>query len=105
MKFKEVLREALDENQRKGNYIRIYPSRGSEIYDKFFTGTRPYNRFLFKCLYTSEIIPMKLEDYHPIDPPPAPVPHKRLLAVSSPAKSTNSLKEGHNSANDIVIKK
>ena len=24
------------ENNRKGNFIRIYPSRGSEIYDPFF---------------------------------------------------------------------
>ncbi len=46
LKYKEVLREALGENYRKGNYVRIYPSQGSDIYDKFFNGPRPYNRFL-----------------------------------------------------------
>ena len=30
---KEILRETLLELLRKGNYVCIYPSRGSEVYD------------------------------------------------------------------------
>jgi len=32
-KNKEILREVLAENNRKGNFIRIYPSKGSDFYD------------------------------------------------------------------------
>lgn len=35
-KYKEILREVLAENQRRGNFIRIYPQHGSDHYDKFF---------------------------------------------------------------------
>jgi len=60
MKFKDILYETLEENSWRGNYVRIYPAKGSEIYDKYFTGPRPYNKFLYKCLYTDEIIPLGL---------------------------------------------
>ena len=30
------------------------------MYDRFFTGTRPYNRFLYKCLFTDEIVPSQI---------------------------------------------
>ena len=60
MKFKEILRDALGENSRKGNFVRIYPAKGAEMYDKYFAGPRPYNRFLQKCLYSDEIIPMDI---------------------------------------------
>ena len=63
MKFKDILVETLEENSWKGNYIRIYPSKGSENYDKYFSGPRPYNKFLHKCLYTNEIIPLQLNEY------------------------------------------
>ena len=35
-KYKEILREVLAENNRKGNYIRIYPAKGSDLFDKYF---------------------------------------------------------------------
>ena len=60
MKFKEVLRDALGEYQWKGNFVWIYPAKGSDMYDRFFTGTWPYNRFLYKCLYTDEIVPQQI---------------------------------------------
>ena len=37
VKNKKILRESLLELQRKGNYVCIYPARGSENYDRFFT--------------------------------------------------------------------
>lgn len=36
-KVRDSLREALIENSRKSNFIRIYPTRNSDIYDKFFS--------------------------------------------------------------------
>lgn len=36
VKYKDVLRESILEILRKGNYVCIYPARGSEIYDQFF---------------------------------------------------------------------
>ena len=33
LKHKEVLKETLLEMQRMGNFVCIYPSKGSEIYD------------------------------------------------------------------------
>jgi len=36
--------------------VRIYPARSSDIYDCYFNGARPYNRMLYKALYTDEIL-------------------------------------------------
>jgi len=36
LKYKDYIRETLLENQRRGYFIRIYPARGSEMYDPFF---------------------------------------------------------------------
>ena len=58
LKFKETLKNTLEENSRRGNFIRIYPAKGTDIYDKYFKSIRPYNVFVYKCLYTDEIIPM-----------------------------------------------
>ena len=32
-KHRELVREALLEYQRKGNFVRVYPARGSDLYD------------------------------------------------------------------------
>ena len=32
-KYKEILREVLSENTRRGNFVRIYPAKGSDHYD------------------------------------------------------------------------
>ena len=36
VKHKEILRESVLEMLRKGNYVCIYPARGSEYYDQYF---------------------------------------------------------------------
>lgn len=56
MKYKEYLKETVLENQRRGQFIRIYPSRGSDIYDPFFQHPRPYNKIIQKVLYSDEIL-------------------------------------------------
>lgn len=55
-KYREYVREACAEYQRRGNYIRIYPAKNSDIYDQFFSGPRPYNRALYRALFTDEIL-------------------------------------------------
>jgi hypothetical protein len=37
VRHKEVLKDTLQELQRKGSYICIYPSQGSHIYDQYFS--------------------------------------------------------------------
>lgn len=62
LKCKEVLKQALHENARRGNFIRIYPAKGTDVYDKYFKSVRPYNVFLYKCLYSDEILPTNMVD-------------------------------------------
>lgn len=66
LKYKEILRECIDEYNRRGNFVRIYPSKGSDSYDKFFKGSRPYNQYLYKCLFSEEIIPNVVEEAYVI---------------------------------------
>jgi hypothetical protein len=56
LRYKEYIRETLVEGQKKANFIRIYPARGSDIYDNFFANSRPYNKLVYKMLYTDEIL-------------------------------------------------
>ena len=51
---KGVLRESLLELLRKGNYVCIYPARGSEHYDQYFQSVRPMNRFLNRVIFQTE---------------------------------------------------
>jgi len=56
MKFKEIIRETLGEASRLGNFIRIYPSKTSHKYDRFFASPRPYNKFIYKVLYSQDVL-------------------------------------------------
>ena len=56
LRFREYVRETLAENTRKGNFVRIYPAKNSDIYDCFFNGPRSYNKIVYKALYTDEIM-------------------------------------------------
>jgi hypothetical protein len=40
-RYREYLKETLIENGRRGNFIRIYPTKGSEAYDKYFAQIKP----------------------------------------------------------------
>lgn len=55
-KNRAMIRDTLIEDQRKGNFIRIYPSRDSDIYDQYFTPPRASNKILYKYLYSDEIV-------------------------------------------------
>ena len=54
IKHKDILRETILEMLRKGNYVCIYPARGSETYDQYFSQVRPLNRFLNKVLFQDD---------------------------------------------------
>ena len=89
LKYKEILRECIDEYQRKGNFIRIYPSKGSDSYDKFFKGYRPYNNFLYKWLFTEELIPEVIEE-----------PYTIPKTMSTANQIINGLSEMNSTRND-----
>ena len=56
IKYREYIRETVAEYQRRGHYIRIYPAKGSDIYDPYFLGPRPYNKAVYKALFGDEIL-------------------------------------------------
>jgi len=56
LKYKEYIKETVLEASRKGQYIRIYPGRGSDMYDNFFQHPRPYNKIIHKVLYSDEVV-------------------------------------------------
>lgn len=60
LKFRDVLHETVQEYNRSGEFIRIFPCKGSKPYEKFFSGvfgTRMLNRILHKVLFTNEFLP------------------------------------------------
>ena len=55
-----MINETVQEFNRCGEYIRIFPSKGSKAYEKYFSGaygTRMLNRIVHKVLFSSEILP------------------------------------------------
>jgi hypothetical protein len=60
VKYRDIIHETVTEYNRCGDFIRIFPSRGSKQYEKFFSGvfgTRMLNRIVHKILFTNEIVP------------------------------------------------
>jgi hypothetical protein len=47
------------ENNRKNNFIRIYPTRSSDVYDQYFAQPKPLHKMLYKALFSDEIIPFQ----------------------------------------------
>lgn len=56
IRYREYIRESTAEFQRRGNYIRIYPAKNSDMYDQYFHSPRPYNKIVHKILFTDEIL-------------------------------------------------
>lgn len=50
-KSAELFRDTLEEYEHKGGFLRIYPSKGCDHYDRFFTGLRPNNKLLYRFLF------------------------------------------------------
>lgn len=51
-KFKEILRDTLEEYKRRGHFIRIYPSRGTDYYDAYMDPVKIVNRYIYQFLYS-----------------------------------------------------
>ena len=49
--------ETVEEFCRMENFCRIFPTRNSKLYDKFFSGNKLINKILYKVFYTGEILP------------------------------------------------
>ena len=56
LKFRDILAETVNEYNRRGEFVRIFPSKNSKIYDKFFMKSC-LNKIIHKALFTSEVIP------------------------------------------------
>ncbi|CAI2383344.1 unnamed protein product [Moneuplotes crassus] len=50
-KKKEVLRDTIMENQRMGDFTRIFPSKGTDKYFKFFSNQNNSNKLTYDFLY------------------------------------------------------
>lgn len=50
-KYSEIFKETLEEYERRGHFLRIYPAKGCDHYERFFTGVRHNNKALYKFLY------------------------------------------------------
>ena len=76
-RYRELVRETLGEYQRRGNYIRIYPAKGCDMYDGYFSGPRPYNKAVYRALFSEDV--MKASGV--VNPP-------KPLAVEKPKPET-----------------
>lgn len=50
-KAKILRKELLEEHERRGHFLRIYPTEGTSHYNKFFVVTRCSNTALYQSLY------------------------------------------------------
>lgn len=56
VKFKKIIVDSVEEAFRAKNFVRIYPSQGCQVYDRFFTMQRPANKALFLYLYSEQFL-------------------------------------------------
>ncbi|CAG9318241.1 TTLL5_3 [Blepharisma stoltei] len=80
--FKNILKETLEEYERRGNFVRIYPSKGCSVYDHYFTTLRPVNRTLYNYLF-EELLSQKSDDQLP----PPEIKRPTSSSMMSPIKS------------------
>jgi len=50
-RFREVLFEIIEEEKRCHNFIRIFPAKGTDIYNAYFSNNRVLNMALYDVLY------------------------------------------------------
>lgn len=51
LKNKGAILDTLEEASRIGNFVRIFPCKGSDIYDRFFATPRASNKAIYQYLY------------------------------------------------------
>ena len=60
LKYRDIIHETVQEYNRCGEFIRIFPCKGSKQYEKYFSGvfgTKMLNRIVHKILFTNEFFP------------------------------------------------
>ena len=55
-KMKEIVIETMLEYQRRGNFVRMYPTKNSDYYDCFLSANRQTQQQLYYALY-SDCVP------------------------------------------------
>lgn len=56
LKHREIILETCQEYERRGEFVRIYPAKGSKAYDKYFQKNH-INKIVYKSLFSSEVMP------------------------------------------------
>ena len=62
LKYKDVLIDTIEEYSRIEDFIRVYPSKGTNYYNKYFASKRTSNILIYKLLYTEDILPLKQQE-------------------------------------------
>ena len=72
MKYRDTILETVQEYNRCGQFVRIFPCKHSKPYEKYFSGvygTRMLNRLVHKILFTNEVLPYEKHNRHGNDDP------------------------------------
>ena len=56
-RMKEIIKDTTVENFRKGSFIRIYPTKSSNVYDQYFKDIKPLNCKVHRLLFDKPIVP------------------------------------------------
>ena len=82
LRFRDLISETLSEFSRMENLCRIYPAKNSKLYDKYFSGSKPLNKILYKVLYSNEILQYSKSF---VEKSTQPVPSKANSLISQQA--------------------
>ena len=63
LKNRDIIAEITSEYERRGNFVRIYPARGGEIYERFFSHQKTIQRYIHQVLFGQVIIAQKPQNY------------------------------------------
>jgi hypothetical protein len=67
LRHRDLIRETCLEYQKRGNFIRIFPAKNSDIYDQYFSAPRPFNRIVYKAIFTDDVIRSTIQSKPQID--------------------------------------
>lgn len=80
-RYRDMVRETLEEQERRGNFLRIFPSKGTNYYDQFFLQQRNFNKFVYNSIY------VELMKEAPASPSYISLPPNRPTTSSSSSDS------------------
>jgi hypothetical protein len=103
----DIVSEANGELMRSGNFLRIYPSKGSWFYDKFFRTPRKANRALYTALYGNVPFPSRtghVPDYYTMDSAAALLHHSSIKTVKSSmdTEATSTVNQSFTESSDTT---